>query len=713
MADVAILSVLLRADDQLTKKLQGAQDKMRAFGQRAGEVGRSLIGVAGPIAAIGAAGVLSFAKFEQTMARVGAVSGATAEEFERLENVAKEMGRTTVFTANESAQALAFMAQAGMAAGDSISALPKVLELAAAGQLELGAAADIVTNVMAGFGLTAEELGRANDVLVTGFTSANTDLLQLGQAFKFAGPVAKAAGLSFEETTAALSLLGNAGLQASMAGTGIRGAITKLLNPSKEASEAMGELGLQVLDAAGNMRPLTDIIAQLESSGLSAGDAMTIFGQRAGPAMLALVEQGAGALAELTTAMEHSGGVAGQIATDQLDTLQGSLTLLRSQVEAAALAIGEKFAPMVRDAAERLGPLVEGIIAWVQANPQLTAAIGIAAGVIATFGAALVGLSLVLPGIAALVPVLGGAFALMLGPLGLVVAAVTALALVFATDFLGIRTKTLEMVDAVVGALTGPFLSVWGTIQTTLSELVDGIIGIFDRFRDDPVKALGFMVGAIIGFFVSLPTRILSIASLVVGNIGDFLFEQFKTFGPIILDALQTIPGLILQFLRDLPSNIATGLVTFRDVLRSFMSGLFEGITFAIPEGVLGPLRSLAGKIADILDKVPGTVQRFIPGYSGLVDMLKGFSNIPGLQIGGNIKRGGMALVGERGPELVSLPTGATVHPNGSGAGRPTAIINVAINGPIFGMQDVEDLVAQSWVDVARAGGFDGIIDTK
>ena len=117
---------------------------------------------------------------------------------------------------------------AGINSTDSISALPNVLNLATAGSLELSNAADIVTNVMSGFGISADDVGKATDVLVTGFTSANTDFQQLGEAFTYAGPVAKAAGLGFEETSATLALLGNAGIQASMAGTTLRGAITRL-----------------------------------------------------------------------------------------------------------------------------------------------------------------------------------------------------------------------------------------------------------------------------------------------------------------------------------------------------------------------------------------------------------------------------------------------------------------------------------------------------
>ena len=230
---------------------------------------------------------------------------------------------------------------AGLEAKESIAALPDVLNLAAAGQLELGQAADIVTNVMAGYGIAAEDVTMAVDVLTKGFTSANTDLVQLGEAFKLGGPVAKAAGLDFQETAAALALMGNAGFQATLSGTALRGAITRMLNPTTEAQKALNRLGVTVTDTNGNILPLIDIVRQFEAAGLSAGDAMTIFGQRAGPAMLALLGQGSEALSGLTEEMRNAGGTAQTIADTQLDTLTGDITLMKSAVEGLALSFGE------------------------------------------------------------------------------------------------------------------------------------------------------------------------------------------------------------------------------------------------------------------------------------------------------------------------------------------------------------------------------------
>jgi len=225
---------------RLEKALKRAQQKLRTAGLAMAATGAALVA---PVAI----GVKTFASYEQQMAKVLAVSNATEGEFAALDAIARQMGRTTVFTANQSAEALAFMSMAGLEARESIAALPDVLNLAAAGQLELGQSADIVTNVMAGYGIAAEDVTRAVDVLTKGFTSANTDLVQLGEAFKFGGPVAKAAGLGFEEVAAALSLMGNAGFQSTLAGKALRGAVTRLLNPPEEAQALPDKYGVTVL----------------------------------------------------------------------------------------------------------------------------------------------------------------------------------------------------------------------------------------------------------------------------------------------------------------------------------------------------------------------------------------------------------------------------------------------------------------------------------
>ena len=275
------------------------------------------------------------------MNRVKAVSGAVGDQFEALRDQAKELGATTQFSATQAADAMGFLAQAGFEADEILGAMPSTLQLAAAANVDLATSADIASNVLSGYGLEVEQLGHANDVLVKAMTSTNTDLLQLGEAMKYAGPIASAAGISFEEAAAAIGLMGNAGIQGSMAGTSLRGAISRILSPTKEMADAMNAAGLSFTDSAGRLKPLDQIIQALEPHGNDAGLMMELFGQRAGPAMAALVSQGSNALTNLQSELVNSGGTAARIAGVQMEGFNGAMKSLKSAFEALQIAVGE------------------------------------------------------------------------------------------------------------------------------------------------------------------------------------------------------------------------------------------------------------------------------------------------------------------------------------------------------------------------------------
>ena len=349
------LSIVLKLQDQFSGALKGVSeqiskqqktfDKIGQAGQQLSQVGTTLsTRVTAPIVAFGAAALKVAGDFELAMNNVRAVSGATGDQFERLNTQAKDLGRTTQYTAAQAAEAMGFLAMAGFKADEIFSAMPGTLELAASAQLDLGRAADIVSNVLTGYGLEVSELSRVNDVLVKSFTSANTDLSQLGDAFKYAGPVAKGAGIAFEETAAALGLMGNGGIQASMAGTSLRMAVVRLLNPTSEVTKALDELGIsseELTDGKGGLKPLADILEILEKKGANTSQVMSIFGVRAGPAMGVLLSQGTEALRDLTGELENAGGTASEIAAVQMEGFIGAMRQARSAFEGFMIALAE------------------------------------------------------------------------------------------------------------------------------------------------------------------------------------------------------------------------------------------------------------------------------------------------------------------------------------------------------------------------------------
>ena len=291
-------------------------------------------------------------QFQTSMNRVRALTEATGKEFVALRTQALDLGRTTQFTARDAAEAMGFLAQAGHSVQNIIGAMPSTLLLAASAMLDMSTSADIVTNILAGFNKDVSELPQAVDVLVKAFTSANTNLQQLAYAMKYVGPVAQAAGFSFEETTAAVALLGNAGIQATMAGTSLRGAITRLLRPIGEAKQSLRRLGIEVRTEEGAMKSLVGIVREFKEaldrvggSAAAAPDLIKILGLRAGPGFLALISQGPEKFLELVKKLEGATGHALHVAKVQMEGYIGALRRVQSTTEAVAITLGFRMLP--------------------------------------------------------------------------------------------------------------------------------------------------------------------------------------------------------------------------------------------------------------------------------------------------------------------------------------------------------------------------------
>jgi TP901 family phage tail tape measure protein len=393
--------------DKLTKELGGAQKKLNQFGMNATKVGRTMtIGLTAPILLFGASVIKTAGDFQSSMNRVSALTGETGEGFEKLRTQARELGATTQFSASQAADAMGFLGMAGFNTTQIIGAMPGTLQLAAAGQMELGRTADIASNILTGFGIETEKLGDVNNILVATFTKANTTLEELGEGMKFVAPVAKGMGIDITEVAAAMGVLADAGIKGAMGGTALRGSLAKLSKPSAEAVAVLSKLGIRrddMLDAVGNVKSLTNTVRVLEDKGASAADLLTIFGQRAGPAMTAMVNQGVGALTGLQDEILGAGNIAERVAKKQMEGFNGTMKELKSAFQELQLAIADSG---ILDFVTDLGRKLTGFLRQLsQLNPAffkwgavigiVVAAIGplvLALGVLATTAAAVIAL---------------------------------------------------------------------------------------------------------------------------------------------------------------------------------------------------------------------------------------------------------------------------------------------------------------------------------
>lgn len=290
------------------------------------------------------------ASFEQGMKNVGAVSGATAEELDQLAESALRAAASTRFNPAQTTEALYALASSGQSATEQMASLDNVLNLAEAGQAELGRATELVTSTLNQFELAASDSGRVVDVYTAsiGASALNVDRLQV--AMRNAGPTAAALDQSLEATTATLGLLTTAFGNGERAGTGLRAILNEL-------PDQADDLGISVRNSAGEFRPLVDIIADLEANGVTASRAVAMFGAEAGPALAALLSNGSSALRDMESRLQSTGQAA-ETAAAQLDTLQGDIDSFFSAVDVALIGIGDSQAGLMRSATQTATDLV-------------------------------------------------------------------------------------------------------------------------------------------------------------------------------------------------------------------------------------------------------------------------------------------------------------------------------------------------------------------
>lgn len=301
------------------------------------------------VAGFGAYAIKVGSDFEASMSKVGAISGATAEDMELLTAKAKEMGAATKFSASESAEALQYMAMAGWKTEDMLGGLEGIMNLAAASGEDLALTSDIVTDALTAFGLSASDSGHFADVLAKASSNSNTNVAMMGETFKYVAPLAGSLGYSIEDTATAIGLMANAGIKGSEAGTALRAMLTRMVKPTDDVAQAMQQLGIRMTNADGTVRPFAEVTEDLRVAfaGLTAEQqtqyAATIAGQEAMSGMLAIVNAADADYEKLTTSIHNANGAAAEMAAIMQDNLQGQFTIMLSALEGLGISIYDSF----------------------------------------------------------------------------------------------------------------------------------------------------------------------------------------------------------------------------------------------------------------------------------------------------------------------------------------------------------------------------------
>lgn len=327
-----------------------------AKGMKAATV--AITGTAAALGGVAAAAIKVGSDFESQMSRVKAISGATGEEFEQLKEQAMQLGADTSFSASQAAEGMENLAAAGFTTSEIMNAMPGLLNLAAASGEDLASSSDIAASTLRGFGLAASDAAHVADVLAANANRTNSSVADTGEAMKYVAPLARSAGLSLEETAAAIGIMANAGVNGSQAGTSLRGALSRLSKPTKDMSEAMDELGISFYDSNGKMKSLTEQVGMLRQATEGMTDEqknnylVTLYGQEALSGMLALINEGEGSLGELTNAYKNCDGAAQEAAETMQDNLSGALEQLGGSAETLGLAFYNSVADNLKNAAK-------------------------------------------------------------------------------------------------------------------------------------------------------------------------------------------------------------------------------------------------------------------------------------------------------------------------------------------------------------------------
>lgn len=456
--------------------------------------------------------------FDREMSRVGALTriDKTDPQFAALREQAKKLGAETQFTSSDAASGQAFLAMAGFTPQAIQAALPGVLNMALAGGMDLGQSADISSNILSQFHLDPKEMDRVSDVLTAAFTRTNTDLNSIGEAMKYAGTGMASLGVSVEQTTAMIGVMANVGLRGSIAGTGLQTTFSRLAAPTGKAASALKELGVNVADATGKMRPAEVVLADIYKAVHKYGDVdqlsffKDIAGEEAVKSFQMLVQSaGSGELQKLLAELKGAKGEAADVAKKMADNLDGDLKNLDSAWEGFRIQIEELLDGPLRGLVQGISNVVSAMTAWARENPGLTRtllvvggsllaitgvigglslAIGLLAGPFATLrlGFSLLSGFSVLPALFSVVTgavsLLGGAIAALFSPIGLIVAAFVAAGLLIWKFWEPIKAFFSGFFAGVWEAL-GPLRNAFSALSPVFDLIWKGIKSVWNWFK--------------------------------------------------------------------------------------------------------------------------------------------------------------------------------------------------------------------------------------
>lgn len=616
------------------KAISNTTGNLTQIGNRLSTVGKTMaIGFGavstGLIAGLGAS-VKAGLTFENQMARVNAISGASASEFKKLRDQAIDLGAKTTKSATDIAMAQETMAAAGLNTNQILAATPGVISAVEASGEDMVMVTEAITSALNGFGLKATESAHVADVMAQAANDSNASVNDLAYAFKYAAPVARSLGVSLEETAAATEIMTNAGMKGEQAGTTLRTALTRLVKPPKQAADMLNALGVQITDSSGKMRPFGSIVDDIGNKTKNMGNAQrgaafaAIFGQEAMTGMLSIANAGPGKLDKLANSLRNSDGAAKEMASKSMSVLGRAIENMQGAFESLAILVSEIIAPALAKLATWIGNVVDKLnsmsptarkmVVW---GAVITAAIS---GVLAIFGAMLAMFAPLIVAIAEaggvvafltpFVNALGAAFGFLVNPVVLVIAAITAIG-----AGLVLAYKKVAWFRSAVNSAIAPIIETFKTFAKSVSN-------IFARFKNQ-FKILADLFSGLMpsagGDFKSMFIDVVTKGLEVLGKAFNFIFKIISTVIVNILVIINTVLAKIIQF-----------IWKHGDELKAVFSGVWQIIS-SIIKGALGVIMGIfkifSGIFSGDWNEVwSGIKQIFSSIWTALVGAFKGYT---------------------------------------------------------------------------------------
>ena len=592
--------------------------------------------------------------FTSTMSEVSAISGATGEDFEKLEACAREYGATTVFSASNAAEALKYMSLAGWDADQSTSALGGVLNLAAASGMELGAASDMVTDYLSAFAMEAGDAAYFADLLSYAQSHSNTTAEALGEAYKNCAANLNAAGQDVETVTSLLEGMANQGYKGSEAGTAMAAIMRDITNGMKDGAIKIGETSVAVMDAQGNFRDLTDILTEVEAATNGMGDAeravalSSTFTADSTKGLNLILNEGMDNIAGYEEELRGASGSAEEMANIMNDNLSGDVAAMNSAFEELGLKIYDALESKLRAGVQFITNGVIPAIEWLGGHiPEVTIAVSGLGAVIAAmnWGTISSKIAMVKGALVKLAAALGGVSL----PAIAIIAVITAVALAFTNlwknneEFRnkitaiwdGIKAKFDEFGQGIVDRLnalgfefediTEVMKAVWDGFCEVLAPIFEGVFQQISNILSETLDILTGLFDIFAGIFTGDWDMVWQGVQEVFGAVWDFVVATFENWISTFTSLADTVLGWFGTDWETVWTNVKTFFSDTWNAISSFFSGILTGIKTFFTDTWNAIVSFFSGILSGIYSSVTGTMTEIHDTFTNIWDSITGF----------------------------------------------------------------------------------------